>query len=250
MSEQLSGKVALVTGGSRGIGAAIALRLAEDGADVALTYRSGAGAAAAVADRIREKTGRRVLALQADAEDAEAVERAVEETVRELGRLDVLVNNAGVYDPDLHGIEQVPVETVDRILAVNTRAPLLAARAAARHLPEGGRIVNIGSCLGERVPSAGFAAYAASKAAITGLTKGLARDLGPRGITVNEVAPGATDTDMNPADGPNAAHQKGQSPLGRYGQAEEIAAAVAYLASPSAGYTNGARLGVDGGSTV
>ncbi|MET9929532.1 MULTISPECIES: 3-oxoacyl-ACP reductase family protein [unclassified Streptomyces] len=247
MSEKLNGKVALVTGASRGIGAAIALRLAGDGADVAITYQSNKEAAQATAERIAKETGRRAVAIQADAADAEAVTASVDRTVRELGRLDILVNNAGVNDMNLPNIADISVETVDWILDVNTRGPVLAARAAAKYLPSGGRVINIGSCLGEHVPAAGFAVYAASKAAITGLTKGLSRDLGPRGITVNEVAPGSTDTDMNPEDGPASQYQKSLSPLDRFAKPEEIAAAVAYLASPEAGFTTGTRIGVDGG---
>ncbi|GGZ18722.1 SDR family NAD(P)-dependent oxidoreductase [Streptomyces nitrosporeus] len=247
MSEKLNGKVALVTGASRGIGAAIALRLAGDGADVAITYQSNEEAARETAERIAKDTGRRAVAIQADAADAEAVTASVDRAVRELGRLDILVNNAGVNDMNLPNIADISVETVDWILDVNTRGSILAARAAAKHLPEGGRIINIGSCLGEHVPAAGFATYAASKAAITGLTKGLSRDLGPRGITVNEVAPGSTDTDMNPEDGPASQYQKSLSPFDRFAKPEEIAAAVAYLASPEAGFTTGTRIGVDGG---
>ncbi|MFL4901848.1 SDR family NAD(P)-dependent oxidoreductase [Streptomyces sp. MMS24-I2-30] len=247
MSGKLSGKAALVTGGSRGIGAAIAQRLAEEGADVAITYQGNKDAAQATVERITESTGRRALGIQADATDADAVAASVEQAVRELGRLDILVNNAGVNDMALPNIVDTPVETIDWILDVNTRGSILAARAAAQHLPEGGRIINIGSCLGEHVPAAGFATYAASKAAITGLTKGLSHDLGPRGITVNEVAPGSTDTDMNPEDGPASAYQKGLSPLGRFAKPQEIAAAVAYLASPEAAFTTGTRIGIDGG---
>jgi 3-oxoacyl-[acyl-carrier protein] reductase len=171
----------------------------------------------------------------------------VEQTVRELGGLSILVNNAGVNDMSLPSIVDMPVETVDWILNVNTRGSILAARAAAKHLPDSGRIINIGSCLGEHVPASGFTAYATSKAAITGLTKGLSRDLGPRGITVNEAAPGSTATDMNPENGPASDYQKVLSPLNRFAKPEEIAAAVAYLASLEAGFTTGTRIGIDGG---
>ncbi|MEE1792783.1 3-oxoacyl-ACP reductase FabG [Streptomyces sp. BE308] len=247
MSEKLNGKVALVTGASRGIGAAVALRLAEDGADVAITYQNNEDAARATVERIEKKTGRRVLAVRADVADADSVAASVEQAVRELGRLDIVINNAGVNDMTLPNLADMPVETVDWILDVNTRGAILTARAAAKHLPEGGRVVNIGSCLGEHVPAAGYAVYAASKAALTGFTKGLAWDLGPRGITVNEVAPGSTNTDMNPEDGPASAYQKALSPLNRFAQPEEVAAAVAYFASPEAAFTTGTRVGVDGG---
>ncbi|MFE7661465.1 SDR family NAD(P)-dependent oxidoreductase [Streptomyces celluloflavus] len=250
MSGKLNGKVALVTGASRGIGAAVAKRLAEDGADIALTYQSNREAALFTADQVAKETGRRALAIRADAADIEAITSAVEQTVRELGRLDILVNNAGVSDMTLPNIVDMPVETIDRLLDVNIRGTILTARAAARHLPSGGRIVNIGSCLGERVTGPGFAVYAASKAAITGLTKGLARDLGPRGITVNEVAPGPTDTDMNPQGGPAGELQKRLSPLNRFATPAEIAAAVSYLASPEAAFTTAARIGIDGGGNA
>ncbi|MFL1381543.1 MULTISPECIES: SDR family oxidoreductase [unclassified Nocardiopsis] len=248
MSNVLDGKRALVTGGGRGIGAAIALRLAHDGATVAIGYHSDRRAAQATAALIGERTGTKAVIVRADTGRAEEAERLVTETVELLGGLDILVNNAGVITAAPIG--DLDPEAVSRVLDVNVRGPLLVARAAARHLGEGGRIVNIGSSLGERVPSPGLAAYAASKAAITGLTKALARDLGPRGITVNEVAPGSTDTDMNPQDGPGAEAQRQGIALGRFGVAEEIAAAVAHLASPTAGFTTGTRLGVDGGANA
>ncbi|MEY9212375.1 SDR family oxidoreductase [Thermobifida halotolerans] len=247
MSGFLDGKAALVTGGSRGIGAAIALRLAEEGASVAISYHSDSGTAEAVARSITDKTGRLTVAVQGDAGDAVAAVAVVDRVAELLGGLDVLVNNAGVLDPSFASIDEMDPAVASRVIDVNVRGPLLTSWAASRHLGEGGRIVNIGSCLGERVPGPGYVAYAASKAAITGLTRALARDLGPRGITVNEVAPGATDTDMNPQDGPNAAAQKELSPLGRFATPEEVAEAVAYFASPHAGFTTGARLGVDGG---
>ena len=241
----LNGKVALVTGGSRGIGAAIAVRLAEDGADVALTYVRGEREAHAVVARI-EALGRRTLALRADSAEPDEVERAVAETVQTLGRLDVLVNGAGVFP---HGpLEEVTRETLDRTLAIHARAPFVAAQAAARHLPKGGRIISLGSVLGERVPWPGLSLYAMSKAALVGLTKGLARDLGPRGISVVLVQPGPVDTDMNPAHGPGAERQRATVALGRYGKAEEIASAVAYLARPESAFITGSVLTVDGGA--
>ncbi len=236
--------VALVTGGSRGIGAATALRLAEDGFDVALTYVDGARAAAEVAGKI-EALGRRALAVRADAGASDGPRTAVEETVRVLGRLDVLVNNAGagVLGP----IGSLGAADVDRVLAVNVRGAFLAAQAAAGHMGSGGRVVTIGSCMVQRVPGPGGTLYAMSKAAMTGLTKSLARELGGRGITANLVHPGPTDTDMNPADGPYADPQRSMTALGRYGTPQEVAAMVSFLAGPDAAYVTGAEFSVDGG---
>ncbi|MEU3723829.1 SDR family oxidoreductase [Streptomyces sp. NPDC031705] len=237
-------RVALVTGGSRGIGAATALRLAEDGFDVALTYVGGAEAAAEVVGKI-EALGRRGLAVRADAGTADGPRTAVEETVRALGRLDVLVNNAGVGV--LGPIGELGAADVDRVLGVNVRGAFLAAQAAAGHLRSGGRVVTVGSCIVQRVPGPGGTLYAMSKAAMTGLTKSLARELGGRGITANLVHPGPTDTDMNPADGPYADPQRAMTALGRYGTSEEVAAMVSFLAGPDAAYVTGAEFSVDGG---
>ncbi|CAL9396751.1 Cyclic-di-GMP-binding biofilm dispersal mediator protein [Nocardiopsis dassonvillei] len=248
MSNPLDGKRALVTGGGRGIGAAIALRLARDGAAVAIGYTSDRESAEATAARATGQAGVKAVAVRADTGLPAEAERLVEETVHLLGGLDILVNNAGIIATGPIG--ELEPETVARVIDVNVLGPLLVARAATRHLGEGGRIVNIGSSLGERAPFPGLSAYSASKAAITGLTKALARELGPRGITVNEVAPGSTDTDMNPQDGPGAEGQKQGSSLGRFAAPEEIAEAVAHLASPLAGFTTGTRLGVDGGSNA
>ncbi|GAA0313447.1 SDR family oxidoreductase [Streptomyces polychromogenes] len=236
--------VALVTGGGRGIGAATALRLAEDGFDVAVTYVSDGRAAAEVVRGI-EALGRRGLALRADAGAPEGPREAVEETVRALGRLDVLVNNAGVGV--LGPIGTLGAADVDRVLGVNVRGAFLAARAAAGHMGPGGRIVTIGSCMVARVPGPGGTLYAMSKAAMTGLTKSLARELGDRGITANLVHPGPTDTDMNPADGPYADPQRSMTALGRYGTPGEVAAMVSFLAGPDAAYVTGAEFSVDGG---
>ena len=240
----LDGKVALVTGGSRGIGAATALRLAEDGADVALTYQHNAARAAEVVEQIKH-LGRRALAIQADSADAAAVSAAVRATVAEFGRLDVLVNNAGVGF--VGAFTETAIEDVDRVLAVNVRGVFAATQAAAGVLADGGRVITIGSCVTDRVPGPGMALYATSKAAMVGLTKALARELGPRGITVNLVHPGPTDTDMNPADGPYAADQAAMTAFDRYGSPAEVAAAVAYLASPAGAYVTAATLSVDGG---
>jgi 3-oxoacyl-[acyl-carrier protein] reductase len=240
----LAGKVALVTGGSRGIGTAVARRLAADGADVALTYVEAADAAAKVVTDI-EAAGRRGLAVAADSAHPRALVAAVERTVAELGRLDVLVNNAGL---GIYGtVDELTLDDVDRALAVHSRAPFVAAQAAARHMGPGGRIVNIGSCLAERVPEPGWSAYSMSKSALVGLTKGLARDLGPRRITVNLVHPGPIDTDMNPAGGPAADGQRAQLALARFGTADEVAAIVAHLAGDEARYVTGATVSVDGG---
>ena len=241
---ELTGKVALVTGGSRGIGAAIAKRLARGGADVALTYVSAADRARAVVAEI-EATGRRGLALVADSAHWDAVIGAVERTVDTFGRLDILVNNAGIFPNG--PIENVTLAEVDRTLAVHVRAAFLAAQAAARHMNTGGRIISIGSCFAERVPYPGVTLYAMSKAALIGLTKGLARDLGPRGITVNVVHPGSTDTDMNPAHGAHADLERSLMAVRHYGSPEDIAAMVAHLAGEGGRFITGAAIAVDGG---
>ncbi|WP_406730601.1 SDR family NAD(P)-dependent oxidoreductase [Streptomyces sp. NBC_01794] len=237
-------RTALVTGGSRGMGAAIALRLAREGVDVAITYVRGEDAAQAVVRKI-EATGQRGLALRADAADAEAPGAAVARAADRLGRLDILVNNAGVGV--LGPIGQLSAGDVDQVLDVNVRAVFLAAQAAAARMERGGRIVSIGSCMAQHVPGPGGTLYAMSKSALTGLTKALARELGGRGITANLVHPGPIDTDMNPADGPYAEPQKADTALGRFGSAEEVASLVAYLASDEAAYITGAELSVDGG---
>ncbi|MGW3043326.1 SDR family oxidoreductase [Kitasatospora sp. NPDC001159] len=240
----LDGRVALVTGGSRGIGAAVALRLAEDGADVALTYQGGAERAEEVVAKITAM-GRTGWAVRADSADPEAVRAAVAAVAERFGRLDILVNNAGVGAGG--PIEEMALDEIDRVLEVNVRAPYLYAQAAAAHLADGGRIVSIGSCIAQRVVFSGGTLYATSKAALIGLTKALARELGPRGITANLVHPGPIDTDMNPADGESASFQRGFTALGRYGTAAEVAAAVAYLVGEDGRYVTGAELAVDGG---
>jgi NAD(P)-dependent dehydrogenase (short-subunit alcohol dehydrogenase family) len=240
----LANKVALVTGGSRGIGAAIAKRLARDGADVAFTYVTAPDKAGAVIAEI-ESTGRRGLAILADSASPAAVAAAVDRTAADLGRFDILVNNAGIFVPS--AFEEATLDEMERYWAVNIRAAIVAVQTALKYMPAGGRVINIGSCLAERVPGPGLTLYAMSKAALVGLTKGLARDLGPRGITVNCVEPGPIDTDMNPADAPHAEDQRRATALARYGAAEEVAALVAYLASDEARNTTGAAILIDGG---
>ncbi|OQO90207.1 oxidoreductase [Saccharomonospora piscinae] len=240
-------RVALVTGGSRGIGAATALRLADDGMDVAITYVSAPEKADEIVERIG-KLGRRALAIKADSSDASETVAAVDRTAGELGGLDVLVNNAGIFPAA--PLADLTVEVIDRTLAIHVRAVLLASQAAARHLPRGGRIISIGSNLATRVPGPGITLYSASKSALIGLTQGLARDLGARGITVNVVAPGSTDTDMNPADGAGAEAQRQGTALGRYNEPEDIAAAVAYLAGEGGRNITGTTLLVDAGTNA
>ncbi len=244
MTKALEGKVALVTGGSRGIGAAIAKRLGADGASVAFTYASAQGKADEVV-KVIETAGGRALAIRADSADVQAVRGAVAETVRTFGRLDVLVNSAGILT--MGPLDQFSIDDFDRMVAVNIRAAFVAAQEAARHMGEGGRIINIGSVNADRMPFAGGSVYAMTKAALAGLTRGLARDLGPRGITVNNVQPGPVNTDMNPSDGAFAESLKALMALNRYGRGEEIAAMVAYLAGPDAGFVTGASLTIDGG---
>ncbi len=242
--QELKGKVAFVTGGSRGIGAAIARRLAEEGAKVALTYTSAPQKAAEVVSTI-QATGAQALAIQADSADPAALKSAVAQAVQKLGGLDILVNNAGVAV--IKPLDQFALTDFDKSVAINVRAVFVASQESARHMKEGGRIITIGSVNADRMPFAGGSVYAMTKAAVAGLTRGMARDLGPRGITVNVVQPGPVDTDMNPATGPFAENLKSLMALPRYGKGEEIAAMVAYLASPSAGFVTGACLTIDGG---
>ncbi|WP_438005943.1 3-oxoacyl-ACP reductase family protein [Sorangium sp. So ce321] len=243
----LNGKVALVTGGSRGIGAAIARRLAHEGAAVAITYAASPAKAAEVVHGI-EAAGGRAIAVRADSADVEAVRSAVAQTVKTFGRLDVLVNNAGVAG--MAPIDQFSLEEFDRLMAVNVRGLFAATQEAVRHMGEGGRVINIGSVSGDVALMPGMAVYGATKAAVAGLTRGWARDLGPRGITVNNIQPGPVDTDMNPADGPLAAQLKGQIAVQRYGKGDEVAGMVAYLAGPEGAFVTGADLKIDGGLTA
>jgi 3-oxoacyl-[acyl-carrier protein] reductase len=242
--QKLAGKVAVVTGGSRGIGAAIAKRLATDGASVAITYTKGADAAASVIKEI-ERAGGKAIAIQADAADADAVKAAVEKTVATFGRLDVLVNNAGTAIPKM--FEEATLEEMDRVIDVNVRGVFVATQAALKHMRDGGRVITIGSAVGERVLTPGLVAYAATKGAVKIFTQGLAREVGSRGITVNNVQPGPIDTDLNPATGDWAVPQKAVTALNRYGHVDDIAAMVAFVAGPEASYVTGANLTVDGG---
>ncbi len=244
---KLSDKAALVTGGSRGIGAAIAKRLASEGARVAITYSKDAGAASAVVKEI-ELGGGAAIAIQADATNVEAVKSAVEKTVAAFGRLDVLVNNAGVAIPK--PFEQTTLEDIDRVIDVNLRGTLAATQAALKYLKEGARIIMIGSCVGERVLTPGLVAYSATKGAVKMFVQALSREVGARGITVNNVQPGPIDTDLNPAAGDWAAPQKAVTALGRYGRVDEVAALVAFIAGPESSYITGANLTVDGGTNA
>jgi 3-oxoacyl-[acyl-carrier protein] reductase len=244
MSKQLEGKIALITGGSRGIGAAIAKRLAADGANVAITYTNGADAAAAVVKEI-ERGGRKAIAIQADATDAGAVETAVERTVATFGGLDVLVNNAGTAIPKT--FEETTLEEMDRMIDINVRGTLAATQAALKHMKSGGRIIMIGSAVGERALVPGLVAYSATKGAVKMFTQGLSREVASRGITVNNVQPGPIDTDLNPAAGEWAVPQKAATALERFGHVDEVAALVAFVAGPESSYITGANLTVDGG---
>ena len=244
MNQTLKNKRALVTGGSRGIGAAIVKRLASEGANVALTYSSSPDRANEVV-KAAQASGVRALAIQADSADAAAVVAAVERMVSELGGIDILVNNAGIAV--MGPLESFKLADFDRTLAINVRAVFVAAQAAVKHMKDGGRIINISSTNAERIPFAGGGVYATSKSALHGLVQGLARDLGPRGITINNVQPGPLNTEMNPDDGEFAEMLKKVNALPRYGTAEEIAGMVAYLAGPETAYITGASLMIDGG---
>ncbi len=245
MNLTLKNKRVLVTGGSRGIGAAIVKRLANEGADVAFTYSSSPDKANDVVNAV-QLLGRKAVAIQADSADASAVVSAVERTVSELGGIDILVNSAGVLA--MGPIDTLALTDFDKTIAVNLRAVFVATQAAVKYMGEGGRIINIGSCNAERMPFQGGSIYAMSKSALQGLVQGLARDLGPRGITINNVQPGPIDTDMNPDNSEFADMLKQQFiAMPRYGTVDEVAAMVAYLAGPEASYVTGASLTIDGG---
>lgn len=243
----LQGKRAFVTGGSRGIGAAIVRRFAAEGASVAIGYERSAGKAEALAEQIQAAGGRAVV-IQMDAADPASVRGAVDRAAAAWGGLDILVNNAGIIRAG--NIEDMTLEDIDATLAVNVRAVIVASQAAIPHMRDGGRIISTGSNLAERVPADGVSLYSASKAALIAWTKGLARDLGPRGITVNVVHPGSTDTDMNPADSERADGQRERMAIKRYGDADDVAALYAFVASPAARSINGTGLTIDGGANA
>ena len=247
MPQPLSNKVALVTGGSRGIGAAIAKRLASDGASVAITYAKDATAATAVVKAIQD-TGGKASAIQADAADVKAIQSAVEKVISTYGQLDILVNNAGVAVPK--PFEESTLEEIDRMIDINIRGIFIATQAALKQMKTGGRIITIGSCVGERVLTPGLVAYSATKGAVKMFAQGLSREVGARGITVNNVQPGPIDTDLNPASGDWAKPQTAVTALGRYGTVQEVAALVAFIASPESSYITGANLTVDGGTNA
>ena len=236
--------MALVTGGSRGIGAAIAKRLASDGANVAITFTKGADAAASVVKEI-ERAGGKAIAIQADAGDAKAVQAAVEKTVTTFGRLEILVNNAGTAIPK--PFEEATLEEMDRVIDINLRGVFVATQTALKHMADGGRVITIGSAVGERVLTPGLVPYAATKGAVKIFTQALAREVGNRGITVNNVQPGPIDTDLNPATSDWATPQKAVTALNRYGHVDDIAAMVSFVAGPEASYITGANVTVDGG---
>jgi 3-oxoacyl-[acyl-carrier protein] reductase len=246
-SKKLEGKTALVTGGSRGIGAAIARRLAAEGARVAITYAKGADAAASVVKSI-ESAGGKAIAIQANATDAAAVKAAIEKTVASLGRLDVLVNNAGTAIPKK--FEETTLEELDQVIDLNVRGVFVTTQAALKHMNDGGRIVMIGSCVGERMMTPGLVPYSATKGAMRMFAQGLSREVGDRGITVNNIQPGPIDTDLNPAAGDWAVPQKAATALNRYGSVDDVASLVAFVAGPEASYITGANLTVDGGTNA
>ena len=244
---KLANKVALITGGSRGIGAAIAKRLAADGASVAITYAKDSSAASAVVKAI-ELDGGKAIAIQADAADVEAIKGVVEKTVATFGQLDVLVNNAGTAIPK--AFEETTLEEMDHMIGLNFRGTMVATQAALKHMKSGGRIIMIGSCVGERMMTPGLVPYSATTGAVKMFTQGLSREVGKRGITVNNIQPGPIDTELNPGEGEWAVPQKANTALKRYGSVDDVAALVAFVVGPEAAYITGASLTVDGGTNA
>ncbi|WP_276484221.1 3-oxoacyl-ACP reductase family protein [Paraflavitalea pollutisoli] len=244
---RLENKIALVTGGSRGIGAGIVKRLAAEGAKVAFTYAQSAGAAKTLVAEVIQAGGH-ALAIQADSHSPEDIHKAVALTVETFHGIDILVNNAGVYNAN--HIEHFTLEEYESSMAVNVRAVFVASQAAAQHMTNGGRIITIGSNMADRVTDAGGALYAMSKSALIGLNKGIARDLGAQGITVNLVQPGPIDTDMNPANAPHAAGLTQRMAIAHYGTPAHIAGLVAYLASDESSFITGTAITIDGGYNI
>lgn len=245
--KNLHQQTAFVTGGSRGIGAAIVKRLAREGAHVAFTYHSSKEKAEALVAEV-SALGVKALAIAADGKDPHAVEAAVNQAAAHFGRLDILVNNAGIGN--IKPLDSCTLDDFDETMAVNVRAVFAASRVAITHMHNGGRIINIGTCLVDRITFGGCALYSTSKAAITGLTKALARELGPKKILVNIVHPGPIDTDMNPSDGPSSDYQRSITALDTFGKTDDIAAMVVFLAGPESGFVTGAEFTVDGGTNI
>jgi 3-oxoacyl-[acyl-carrier protein] reductase len=240
----LLGKKAMVIGGSRGIGAAIVKRLAREGATIAFTYVSKPDLARALEAKI-EASGGRAIAIEADSSDAAALEHAIDQSVKRLGGLDLLVNNAGILRTG--NVADFSLADFDQMIAVNVRGVFITAKAAARYLPRGGKLLVIGSNTAGRAVQAGSAIYGTTKAAVARLVRGLAWDFADRGISVINIQPGPTTTDMNPADSPHADWIKNSNPQKRVAGPDEIADFVTYLAGPSSTYINGASLTIDGG---
>ncbi len=245
--ENLKNKVAFITGGSRGMGAAIAKRLAQQGADIVFTYVHAIDKAQEVKKEI-EKQGRKVLIIQADNQQPADLILAIENAAKTFGKIDILVNNAGIYlgKP----FEDFTLEEFDQLVNINVRAVFIASQNVLRYMPDGGRIITIGSNLADRVAHAGNSLYSMSKSALTGLTKGMARELGARKITVNLLQPGSTDTDMNPAEGVYAEAQRNLMAIPQYGSVDDISAMVGLLASSEGRSITGASFTMDGGANI
>ncbi len=245
-NKPLAGKTAFVTGGARGIGAAIVKRLAADGASVVFTYVSAQSKADELVQEI-QSSGGQAVAIRANSADFDALKAAIQETIHSFDGIDILVNNAGISS--MKPYDQFALEEFDQLIDVNLKAVFVAIQATAPQMKSGGRIINIGSISAEFNPFPGNSLYVSTKAAVAGLTRALARDLAPQGVTINNIQPGMIDTDMNPENGAYAAGAE-IIPLGRYGKASEIANMVAYISSEEASYITGASLNVDGGASI